>query len=348
MKKQKKLKKNIRYFLVFTIFLFLIINLLIFAKNLIAIKNEKGKLLYSYNINQNIDYTVNLYENSFIEEKSLNKNQTYITSLVEKIDINYVYDYNASKEVELYYDTKIYATIKGDYQTITQAEKNNIWQKKYIIEEQINNKIVSNHINYKKSIPIDINEYISIVQSFKNQLKLPIIASLELEINIEVRGKINEQPINDVKKVSISIPLDEQIFKITEIYLGKSHDNIYEKEFNISVKNINEIIISLVIIMIISIIILKNYKILFNIKEISRNQKIINRYLKKYGEIIVEATSKINEMNHTIINIKNFNELLDLEEELRIPILLYNDILEKKYIFTIEKDDIIYKYEINI
>ena len=45
-------------------------------------------LLYSYNINQDLDYRVNLYDNSYIESEYLGKNDTYISDLIKEISIS--------------------------------------------------------------------------------------------------------------------------------------------------------------------------------------------------------------------------------------------------------------------
>ena len=41
-------------------------------------KNKDEQLLYSYNINQLVDYKVNLYDNSFIDEETIGSNELYI------------------------------------------------------------------------------------------------------------------------------------------------------------------------------------------------------------------------------------------------------------------------------
>ena len=45
--------------------------------------------------------------------------------------------------------------------------------------------------------------------------------------------------------------------------------------------------------------------------------------MKEYGDIIVELASEVKKDGYSIIEVKNFNELVDLEYELRIPITFY-------------------------
>ena len=53
-------------------------------------KNKDDKLVYAYNISQNVDYSVNLFDNSFINENNIKSNEMYISELIK--DINLIND----------------------------------------------------------------------------------------------------------------------------------------------------------------------------------------------------------------------------------------------------------------
>ena len=70
----------------------------------------------------------------------------------------------------------------------------------------------------------------------------------------------------------------------------------------------------------------------------------LNKILNDYGEIIVEVVNPIPTDNKQIIRVKNFNELIDLEQELRIPILCYINELKAITTFAILNNNQIYQY----
>ena len=86
-----------------------------------------------------------------------------------------------------------------------------------------------------------------------------------------------------------------------------------------------------------------SFKALFNIKPKSSYTKKINKILKNYGQIIVEVENPIKEKSFNVVKVKDFNEMLDLEEELKLPIIFYEDLYNYKAVFTITKESTIYK-----
>ena len=65
---------------------------------------------------------------------------------------------------------------------------------------------------------------------------------------------------------------------------------------------------------------------------------------KDYGSIIVDVDNAIDFSNFTIFEIKTIEELVDLEEELRIPILFYEKKKARICYFVIIKDHYMYRF----
>ena len=83
-KRRKVLKKWVRLTL-------LIIIIVVFFASFSLIKSsfktpEVAPIEYSYNVKQNVDYKVYLYDNSFIEEEYLGPNEMYMADLIERIN----------------------------------------------------------------------------------------------------------------------------------------------------------------------------------------------------------------------------------------------------------------------
>ena len=52
--------------------------------------------------------------------------------------------------------------------------------------------------------------------------------------------------------------------------------------------------------------------------------------MQKYAQIIVEVEDKPDLKNIKVLRINNFNDLIDLEEEIQITIFLYQDKINYK------------------
>ena len=72
----------------------------------------------------------------------------------------------------------------------------------------------------------------------------------------------------------------------------------------------------------------------------------LNRILKNYGDIVAEIVSPVEIDNLNIIDVKNFDQLLDIEEEIRMPILFYETIPDEQGEFIIICDNMAYRYVI--
>ena len=72
----------------------------------------------------------------------------------------------------------------------------------------------------------------------------------------------------------------------------------------------------------------------------------LNRILKNYGDIVAEIVSPVEIDSLNVIDVKNFDQLLDIEEEVRMPILFYETIADEQGEFIIICDNMAYRYVI--
>ena len=125
---------------------------------------QKENVTYAYKENNSVDYRVFLKQNKFFETPYLEKDKTYITSLIDYIDTDYIYkvDFNENVSGELKY--KIYAEIKADK---SNNDVGNYWTKTYELTEEKTSNIIMNNshvINVNKKI--DYNKYNDLLNSF--------------------------------------------------------------------------------------------------------------------------------------------------------------------------------------
>lgn len=308
---------------------------------------SKNKYLeYSYNINRNVDYKVNLYENDFIENEYLVKGETYVSDLVKNIESNLSYDFTCSKKIDLKYTYNITATIIGDYQSSSGPESSKIFEKDYIIEDE-KTFFKANSSNFKidENINLDFPQYNTIISEFKKDLKISLNAYVKLTMDVKVTT-IDENGLEkllDTSSIIMNVPLNKQAFNITTDYKSNEAIDVFKATSN---EEDNIFLYVSFILLLLDIILL-----IFNFKNLKSNSKLKSKYksdlkkiLKNYGNIVVEIVNPVKTKLSGVIDVKNFNEMIDLEEELRTPILFYEIPGRNEGWFTIIHQEILYRY----
>ena len=104
-----KTRKSIKYIcMAIAIILIIVscINIVKIATNNTSINSNKE--IYKYTNKFSYDYKVNIKENKFIPEKTLEMSQNYyVTDLIDNIDLNLKYSYEGSTKSTIKYDYQI-------------------------------------------------------------------------------------------------------------------------------------------------------------------------------------------------------------------------------------------------
>lgn len=341
--KRKVLKKWVRMSLLSVILLIYLSSFYMILTSFKKPDENENLLLYSYLVKQDLDYKVNLYDNSYIENKFLGENETYIADLIKEIEVDFNYSFSGSKLIPLKYSYSVMAIIHGQYNV--DDEESKVWSKEYTIK---NTKIVNlkdaTNINVVEPIKVDFNYYNNVVSQFRQELKLPITANLKLLFKLNVTGKVDGERINDEKQMSLNIPLNKQAFKITEDVNNLYNRNIkptIEKKEKILYKKLFAGLIAFVIDTLTFMLLFRD---IFKIPKKNAYTVKLGKILKEYSSVIVEIINPVDDPNLNIVEVKSFSEMIDLEEELRVPIMFYEVIEYLEGEFTLVHNNILYKY----
>lgn len=340
-RKKRVLKKWVRILIVSILFFFASLSFYNIVDGL-SPKQEK-KLYYSDKSVGSIDYKVYLKENNFYDEKFLPKDKQYPTELIDYIDIDFNYLFSGSKLTNIEYEYNIIGEIIGEYET-NDDSKSQIWNKKYVIlEKQKGSKYDSMYFNIKQNLKLDYSKYNKEANNYKNQFKLAIDAKLLVKLNISytVTEDDFQNPVKGVENLELVIPLSKTTMNITTNEIKENKKNLYDEE--LVSKNLEKVYINSIILIIILVISISNKDKLI----INRNTyytKSYNKLLKGYSDIIVEVSTKPDLSNLNVFEIKKFEDLVDTEEELKSPILLYEVSKHKECWFIVIHDKYAYRY----
>lgn len=316
---------------------------------------ENKNVLMSYEDKSDVTYTVSLKSNNFYSTSTLNMNQLYPSAIIDKININYKYDFKTSEQANYSYRYFATATIvinNKDGDDITSNDKL-LLTKTYQLLNEINGSEINNDtFNIEKTFSINYSTYNNFVTSYQNTYNIAVDAYLKVTMYVQVEDTYQGNTINVSKAMDVKIPLVSNPIEIT-INNPDNQTGSIEKETTI-VSNNQFFIIFAAIMLIVSILLLiqEITKVIKSDKQQSKYITELNKIISANSEVIVKVKNKINLKDSNIIEVESIDALLDAQNELRIPIAYFEIKRNKegcfvmvngkeawRYIFKIEEDE---------
>ena len=320
---------------------FLIV-LLIGILSLTAGLNNEKKISLKYRENNDVDYKVYLKENNFFEQPYIEKGKTYITSLIDYIDVTFSYNIDFDKIINGIAKYKVVAKIEANK---SDNQMGNYWTKEYDITEEVKEKITNRqNFSINQTVKIDYNKYNELLNDFKKTVGLTNsegILQVYLKVNEEIQREEIETPIEG--NLILKLPLSQLAIE------ASIDDNISNniKEISETVKDNSPKYIllngigaaSITLAIILLLIILRNAKI-YRIN--NKYELELKKILNTYDSIIVNVKDKPNMNDYNVIRVESFEELIDAHSEIRMPINYFD--AENGSLFVLFNDNTAWEY----
>lgn len=306
---------------------------------------DRTELIMNYKATPGIDYKVYLKPNKFYEQKFLTKDKKYISNIIDYIDLDFSYYFNSSKRVDATYKYNVDAYINSQYELNGVTAE--LWKKNYVLtpsKSKTESSVVS--FDVKDKIRIDYNKYDNLAKKFREEYGVMSDTKLVITIDVSSSSKIvgNTKGVNDSKKITLTIPLNKAVTDVTISGVTASNGNVTEFIKGESHTNYVLLIPSIILLVIsLPICFISFYK-LFKITNVSQYIVEQKKILKNYSEIIAQVTTKPDLHELKIIEVKDFEDLINIEEELRVPILYYELTKEFESWFVITVGNQAYRY----
>ena len=304
------------------------------------VTNIVENVIMSYDINSNIDYKVFLFENDYLPYEYMQEGKAYISNLVAKVRADFDYTIKTSDKFDSEYEYDIYAKAIVAHETSGKelwTDRIDLVNNVKIDVEDKKNAIDRNEIKIKDSVEIPYNLFNTKVKAFKNQHNIPIKAFIDVELVI-----VDKVTKKQVATTGLSMDLYEDIFEVSEVKTGEYTENITEEEVP------NKILIFVIFCIMFTsglYTLFMIYLIIdYSLSKKTYYAKAIYTILKNYGDIVAEVVKPIELDNLKVIDVKNFDQMLDVEEELRIPIMFFETIKGKEGWFVLVHNDLAYRY----
>ncbi|MBE6601547.1 MAG: hypothetical protein E7637_03450 [Ruminococcaceae bacterium] len=315
------------------------------------VSHQLSKKYYiGYKEGGNIDYDVYLKENDFYDSPYLDKNQSYVASLIDRIitnfsyeidmdtaNVNYRYSYTIKSRLEIIDDTSGAAIYNPEYELINVQNKlqnsssrltvNEIVVLKYDEYNDLANRFLDTYglsattSNIVLTLTVDVlsdcNAFSgSSVDTYSSELRIPLTTQT---VNIQMTSSV---PAAETKMIACTRGAGSEVFKTTAIVLG--------------------VIDALLILLLVAFIYLTRTP---DITYTARVKKIMSQY-KSY----IQRIKNLFETNgYQVIVVDTFDEMLEIRDTIQAPILMYENEEKTCAKFMIPTDSkLLYLYTITM
>ena len=312
----------------------------------IAKQTEENEILKDivYTENSKLDYKVYLKENDFFDKRYLEEENQYIASLIDFIEADFRYELEASEpDVDYKYTYKIVAEVNVEDKT---NHKSLYKFKDELIESKEYNHNTKSKLKINEPIKVDYNKYNDIIQRFVDLYDLDN-SNASVTVNMYVNMIDDNQKDNanqNTPAISLTIPLTTETMAI-----DIESNSVLDNSINVC-KNTNQrkFLFGAILFAIIDIILIIKLAIFIN--DTKNETAIYNMRLRKimsnYGSYIQKLNNEYDFREYQILEIKSFEDLLQIKETLNKPILMTERISAKETYFFIPSEENVYVYEL--
>ena len=278
-----------------------------------------SKEIINYKVNSDIDYKVYLKANNFYDTPYLEKGMVYVASLIDNLDIDYRYNFYVDKKSDIDFNYQV----KAKLVIASQLNNNIFYEKEYDITEEKTNEIIDqNSYVIAENIKIDYGYYNNLANGFRSAYAVNTNSYLEVYLVVNEKAKeSNTYNLENESKVILTVPLSMQELNIT---LNNKNIN-EEKELVIEHKEgLNSPYSIAIIVILVLLIVFVGYGLVKKVLILFSNDSKYDSYVKKilngYDRIIVTVKTLPNFDNYNIIKVADFQELVDVRDNLKTPI----------------------------
>lgn len=327
-----------------TLYLYIIIIILVTVATLLFLSciEVKGENDLKYKENAKITYKVQLKENKYYKDTYQTSQQKYIASLIDKIVINFHYEMLFNDTVDT--KTNYYLESSIELTDNERTSKNIYEKKKKLITKDTNDTNSTKPVNINESTSIKYSDYTKIVENIKKDYHLSARGYLKIRLytDTDIDYKNFAKQKNDKSLIYITIPLSTDTVDITTDYNQINKSKVLSETENTKLNNNLSFKIS-IILYIISVILI--VYILLNPNKIQNTsyKKTLHKILKEYDRFIVETETDYKIDDHNVIDVPNFEELLDVKENVEGPIV-HKELDPTMSVFYIKDNEDIYRF----
>lgn len=319
---------------------------IVFLSGLIIAKD----INYSHTVNEDImpydyanigSYKVQLNANNYYGDTMGEGNQ-YIGSLVNNVNMDFKYNLNTIYDFDSTVTYKITSTLIID-RKVDISVNNLLTENNEILNKTINN--TTSKISIDETVSNDYAYYNDYVKQYKTNYDLSSLdAKIVYTFTVNVDGVYDDTKLNNTSTSTITIPLLEPTFTITKNNTERTYKTLYKEKTLPIFKNIPTLLCAIFFLLFGLCFLIPLYMAIKEVRDQDAFKNQVKKYLHVYDDIIVESSVLVDLTDKELIAVTNFNDLLDAEQELHVPIVYTEKEYNREGWFTITTNNQVWRY----
>lgn len=298
---------------------------------------------YSYAVKQSVDTDISYFGSSFYGDKPGAGNTAYIADLTDRVSATLHYSFKASREADLTSMYSATATVRAKYTAGAEiTDVSNVWLREYPLIKPVTTTQQGQEVIFTPTVSIPYAEYRKNADQFKTTLAAPVTSEVAITLMVRIYGSVDGMPLDDVRVSTVTMPLDQPIFTLANKFEKEDSKQLVPqaaKSSGEAWRNNEYTAATVIAVFGLAAIVYGFRKKIFK----TSYQRELERIYRYHDGIIIHARKSPQTANKSIVPVSTFDDILNLEEETKQPIVAY-PLGGEATQFMIVKDDIVYAY----
>lgn len=298
--------------------------------------------VYDYKIGQSVNTSVKYLDSSFFDGGPGVNNTAYIAELTDAIRSHFHYNFTGSEVTDLTYTYAVKASVRGLY-TIKDEDKAQptIWTKDFQLVEQTTQEVHAKSFTLDPTVEAPYSEYKKMIDQLNTALELSLESEAVVTSTVTVSGEVKGASFKDTRTATVTAPLNQQLYTLAVKYDKETTGQVAATEsqgWTLSAHYLE--VVSGVVALIGLVLLIYGFRTQIFKTPYHRE---LDRIFRLHDGIIIRASKPANLHGKNVVDVQSFDDILNLEEEMKAPIVAAPAGAEATQ-FIILRDDVAYVY----
>lgn len=300
---------------------------------------------YQYTVKQMATADVSYMDSSFYGNGPSPDNRAYVSDLTKEVTAKFNYELSGSAPTDLTTTYSVKAEVKANYAIKGDSEESsNVWKQEYLLIAPTVVRNSGTGVSLSKSVAIPYADYKKAANQFRTTLALPTSSEAVATLNVRTTGTVDGTPFEDVRVSTIAMPLEEQIFQPTIKFDKEDTKQVVAATAQQGKERTTQLQLFGGAALALAGVVLVGYGMRKRIFK-SAHQRELDKIYRLHDGIIVRTSRPIDLTDYQVIPMRSFEDMLNLEEELKKPIIA-DEISSSLTHFLIASSNVMYLYKL--
>lgn len=341
-----KIRRSVRNVYIAILLIIMVASIFILQGSFNSDKNKAfiKTNIYEYNNKYLYSYDVKMRDNAYIDENSVPSNDVYVTDLMDTVSVNMTYSYDASQSSDIEYNYRVIGNLEATYNR--DGEEQKVWKKTDVIVPAKDLSVASDKLEINENFQLNMAEKVQMVKDFQEELGLQVQTKYTVYLEVSTKTNILGQEVLNIYSPDLVFNIGSKTTTISTTTEDSAKPQIVTKmvQENDEVSQTEAIACSVMFVVAFVVLVILLAKTTNN-NTVRNEYKIeLNKILKGCDEKIVEAKSKIDTSGQSVVDVREFDEVLKVSEELFKPILYWNNEKDEESWFCVLGNNMVYRF----